>query len=378
MKFIDEVTIDVKAGKGGSGSRHFRREKFIPLGGPDGGNGGRGGSVILVADPNVHTLLDFHFHPVLQAEDGSPGEGNNRDGRAGKDLRVKVPVGTQILAATDRAPSVIEAVEPEQSEASVESYPELLPQIENQETESTPPGRVLTDLSTPGQEFVIAQGGRGGRGNSFFKSPTNRAPQHFQPGEEGAKGRFTFSLKLVADVGLVGFPNAGKSTLISRISAARPKIADYPFTTLVPNLGVVQAKGGRSFVVADVPGLIPDAHKGKGLGIKFLKHLERTRALAHLIDPNQLDPNGEPIEPLVAYDRISTELREFSEELASKPQIVLITKADTLSDPNSLSALRKNFEQRGIACRVISSASGLGIPELIEEMAKLVESNKLE
>ena len=234
MKFIDEATIEVQAGHGGSGCKHFRREKYVPYGGPDGGNGGNGGSVILVADENTQTLLDFRFKPKWKAENGCPGEGARRDGRAGENLLIKVPVGTQVL------------------------------DVETDE--------VLADLFEKDQQYIIARGGRGGLGNTMFKSSTNRTPEYFQPGEEGEAGIYKLSLKLVADIGLIGLPNAGKSTLISRISAAKPKIADYPFTTLIPNLGVVKY-GEGSFVVADIPGLIPGAHAGKGLGIRFLKHV---------------------------------------------------------------------------------------------------------
>ncbi len=331
MKFIDEATIEVRAGKGGGGARHFRREKFVPLGGPDGGNGGAGGSVILCADRNKHTLIDFSFQFHLEAKDGCPGQGSCKDGKAGEDLLVPVPIGTQVL------------------------------NIDTNE--------IVVDLAEDEQRFIIAKGGRGGRGNTFFKSPTNQTPDHAQPGEAGESARYKLSLKLVADVGLIGFPNAGKSTLISRISSARPKIADYPFTTLEPNLGVVRAKGGRSFVVADIPGLIPGAHLGKGLGIKFLKHIERTRILAHLIDPNQLDQNGEPLSPIEAFQTINTELSEFSPELASRKQIVILTKADTIFEKTELEAQRQAFEKLGFKCLTISSVSGTGIDELIEEFA---------
>jgi GTP-binding protein len=287
MKFIDEATILVEAGHGGSGIKSFYREKFVPLGGPDGGNGGRGGSVILVATANLTTLLDFHFQPRWKATDGLKGQGSRKDGKAGEDLIIKVPVGTQVY----KSAGFDENKEP------------IL-------------GDLVCDFDKDGATMTLAQGGRGGKGNSFFKSPTNRAPEHFQPGEEGESGEYVLSLKLVADVGLVGLPNAGKSTLISRISAARPKIADYPFTTLTPNLGVVQAKGGRSFVVADIPGLIPGAHQGKGLGIKFLKHVERTKVIAHLIDPSQLKDDGSPFPPLEAWEAITNELRLFSPEIA--------------------------------------------------------------
>lgn len=338
MKFIDEAEIDVQAGDGGSGCKHFRREKFVPLGGPDGGNGGRGGSVIFVADQNKHTLLDFHFQAILKAESGDAGKGSRKDGRSGEDLLVHVPVGTQVLKPGSR--------------------------------------ELIADLFEHQQQAVIAKGGRGGKGNAFFKSATNRAPEHFQPGEPGERGSFILSLKLVADVGLVGFPNAGKSTLISRISAARPKIADYPFTTLVPNLGVVQATGGRSFVVADIPGLIPGAHEGKGLGIKFLKHVERTRIIAHLVDPMQLKEDGSPLSPFEAFETINRELKLYSEELSRKPQLVVLTKVDSVIDREELENVRETFTKKyKRPCCIISSVSGEGIPELIELLTQQVRSN---
>ncbi len=339
MKFIDEAVIEVRAGHGGPGARHFRREKFVPLGGPDGGNGGRGGSVILVADPNVHTLLDFKFQAVWEAQSGESGAGSRKDGRAGPDVRIKLPVGTQVF-----------------------SY----------DAESNEQLDLVVDLDAAGREFTLAKGGRGGKGNAFFKTSTNQAPEHSQPGEKGEAGTYQLSLKLVADVGLVGFPNAGKSTLISRISAARPKIADYPFTTLVPNLGVVQAKGGRSFVVADIPGLIPGASEGKGLGIRFLKHVERTKIIAHLLDLTQLTEEGEEANLEELFDCINGELRNFSEEVASREQIVVLTKADAVSSPERVEHYRERFAARGFQVVVISSVAGTGIDELVESLAKRV------
>ena len=339
MKFIDEAVIEVKAGKGGPGARHFRREKFVPLGGPDGGNGGRGGSVILRADANVHTLLDFKFQAVWEASSGHAGGGARKDGKAGDDIVIKLPVGTQVF---------------------------------KYEGEESGAGELVVDLDGADREFVIAKGGRGGKGNSFFKTSTNQAPEYAQPGEEGEAGSYMLSLKLVADVGLVGFPNAGKSTLISRISAARPKIADYPFTTLVPNLGVVQAKGGRSFVVADIPGLIPGASEGKGLGIRFLKHVERTKIIAHLLNLTQLTEDGEEADLEELFDCINAELRNFSEELAAREQIVVLTKTDAVSSPERLEHFKRRFEERGYDVLVISSVVGTGIDALIERLAKSV------
>lgn len=343
MKFIDEAVIEVSAGKGGAGSRHFRREKFVPLGGPDGGNGGRGGSVILKADPNVHTLLDFKFQSVWKANDGEAGSGSQKDGRAGDDIIIKLPVGTQVFRAN-----------PATSE----------------------PGELVIDLEDQGSEFVLAKGGRGGKGNAFFKTATNQAPEHAQPGEPGEAGAFLLSLKLVADVGLVGFPNAGKSTLISRISAARPKIADYPFTTLVPNLGVVQAKGRRSFVVADIPGLIPGASEGKGLGIRFLKHVERTKVIAHLLDLTQIDEEtGEEAELEQVFDCINTELSLFSDELGHREQVVVLTKADAVSSSERMEKYLNTFKNRGYEVFVISSVAGQGIEALIERLAQSAFDN---
>lgn len=339
MKFIDEAVIEVRAGKGGPGARHFRREKFVPLGGPDGGNGGRGGSVILQADSNVHTLLDFKFQAVWEARNGEAGQGSRKDGRAGEDVVIKLPVGTQVFAYD----------------------------VENKEQ-----GELVVDLDAEGREFVLAKGGRGGKGNAFFKTSTNQAPEHSQPGEAGEEGAFQLSLKLVADVGLVGFPNAGKSTLISRISAARPKIADYPFTTLVPNLGVVQAKGGRSFVVADIPGLIEGASEGKGLGIRFLKHVERTKIIAHLLDLTQLTETGEEADLEVLFDTINRELRNFSEEVAARKQIVVLTKVDAVSSEERVEHFRQRFMARGLTVHIISSVTGAGIEELIEILARPV------
>lgn len=335
MKFVDTAQIECQAGKGGAGSRHFRREAMVQYGGPDGGNGGKGGSVILVADKNKHTLLDFSFQPKWKAQDGAGGEGGRRSGRNGDDLRILVPVGTEVFHADTN--------------------------------------ELVCDLVEDGQEFNLCKGGRGGKGNDFFKSATNRAPEHAQPGEPGEAGSYILSLKLMADVGLVGFPNAGKSTLISRISAARPKIANYPFTTLTPNLGVVQGRNGFSFVVADIPGLIPGASEGKGLGIHFLKHIDRTRVIAHLIDIDGLDESGEPLDAVDSYESIRKELENFSEELAARPTIVVFTKADILQDQEKIQAARQAFEARGLKTLVISSASGEGIQELIDSLTQLLQ-----
>jgi GTP-binding protein len=336
MKFVDEATIKVQAGKGGSGRRSFRRETFVPLGGPDGGEGGDGGSVILLASRNVQTLLDFRFRPEWKAKDGDQGGANNRAGRSAEDLTLLLPIGTEVL-----------------NEA----------------------GEVIVDLVDETKPFVLCKGGRGGKGNTFFKSAVNRGPEYFQPGEPGEAGTFTLSLKLVADVGLVGFPNAGKSTLISRISAARPKVADYPFTTLEPNLGVAQWSN-VSFVVADIPGLIPDAHLGKGLGVQFLKHIERTRVIAHLIDCQQMNDAGEPQNLIEAWETINRELGSFSPELLKKPTLVVLTKIDTLPADADLEELKAPFIKKGASCILLSSASGKGVDDLLRELAQLVQEER--
>lgn len=325
MDFIDEATISVAAGNGGAGCVHFRREKYVPRGGPDGGDGGRGGSVILIADPRKHTLLDFQYKRSWQASHGAPGDGGGRNGRAGNDLVIPVPVGTQVYT----------------------------------EHSGTP----LHDLTEPDQQAIIAVGGNGGRGNVHFKSSTNQTPRTAQPGQAGEAGMFRLSLKLLADVGLIGLPNAGKSTLISRISAARPKIADYPFTTLTPTLGVVRHEQGQSFVVADIPGLVPGAHAGKGLGLSFLKHIERTRLLLHLVDPLPTEQGG--LDPVAAFELIQNELQLYSTMLTNKPRLVVITKIDALTDQSSVDQLTTKFEDLGYATYTISSVSGAGLPELL-------------
>ncbi len=281
--FVDEATINVYAGAGGAGAEAFRREKYVSRGGPSGGDGGKGGDVVLVADDQLSTLLDYRYQEHYRAERGQHGEGKNRTGRSGEDLVLRVPPGTFVrVADTDE---------------------------------------VLGELLDDGDRLVVARGGRGGRGNAAFKSPTNRAPREWESGEPGEERRITLELKLIADVGLVGFPNAGKSTLLSAVSAARPKVADYPFTTLQPNLGVVELSGSRTFVLADIPGIIEGAHEGKGLGLQFLRHIERTRLLAFMIPATSDDPTAE----LATLQR---ELAEYSDELARKPFSVVISKAD--------------------------------------------------
>lgn len=330
--FIDEVNILVKAGDGGNGILAFRREKFVPKGGPSGGDGGRGGDVVMVASPHYNTLLHFRFNPEHKAERGRHGEGSNKKGRDGHSIDVATPVGTIVYDA---------------------------------ET-----GGLLHDFTQAGDRFVVARGGRGGRGNARFASSTHQAPTEHEDGKPGEERRLHLELKLLADVGLVGFPNAGKSTLISRISAARPKIADYPFTTLEPNLGVVASDDDafRTFVVADIPGLIEGAHEGHGLGIQFLRHVERTRLLAHLVDVSEFSGR----KPVEDFNIVMSELASFSAELAAKKMIVVATKIDAAQDPKRLSSLRALTRRRGLPFFKISSVTGEGIPELKRAMAELV------
>src|ERR671924_1280023 len=285
--FIDRVVVKVEAGTGGSGASSFRREKFVPMGGPDGGDGGRGGDVIVRGDANLSTLLDFTYRDFWKAERGEHGMGSNKTGRSGEGVVLPVPQGTVIRDADS--------------------------------------GEFIGEILEDGEEVIVARGGRGGRGNAAFASATHQAPREWQPGEEGERRNLELELKLIADVGLVGQPNAGKSTLLSVISAARPKIADYPFTTLSPNLGVVQLSDGRTFVVADIPGIIEGAHEGKGLGFQFLRHIERTRLLAFLIPIDTMDWQAE-------YDQLRREVAAYSPELAQKPHCVVFTKMDLLGD----------------------------------------------
>ena len=285
--FIDRAVVHVEAGTGGSGASSFRREKFVPLGGPDGGDGGRGGNVVVRGDRNLATLLDYTYRDRWTAERGEHGSGSNRTGRSGEDVVLPVPPGTVVRDADS--------------------------------------GELLGEVLEDGDQIVVARGGRGGKGNAHFATATHQAPREWQPGEEGEQRSLELELKLIADVGLVGQPNAGKSTLLSVISAARPKIADYPFTTLSPNLGVVQLTGHRTFVVADIPGIIEGAHEGKGLGLQFLRHIERTRLLAFLIPIDALDWQAE-------YDQLRAEVRAYSEELAAKPHCVVFSKLDLLGE----------------------------------------------
>jgi GTPase len=328
--FIDEVRILVKAGDGGNGCLAFRREKYVPRGGPSGGDGGRGGDVVLVANEHQNTLLHLRYNPEHKAERGRHGEGSNRTGADGHSIEVSLPVGTVVY------------------------------------DDAT--GERLFDFAHPGDRFTVARGGRGGRGNARFATSTHQAPTEHEPGRPGEEKHLRLELKLLADVGLVGFPNAGKSTLISRISAARPKIADYPFTTLEPNLGVVELPNYQSFVVADIPGLIEGAHLGHGLGTRFLRHIERTRLLVHLVDVSP-SSGRDPVED---FETVMRELASFSELLVEKPMIVAASKMDIAQDPARVEALRRHVEARGFPFYEISSATGQGIDTLRYAMAERV------
>jgi GTP-binding protein len=333
--FIDRAKIRIKGGGGGNGVTAFRREKFVPRGGPSGGDGGRGGDVWIVADASLNTLLHLRYNPEHLAPRGRHGEGSNCSGREGEDLTVRVPVGTQIF---------------------------------DSETND-----LLHDLATDQSRWLAARGGRGGFGNSHFATSTNRAPRYHQSGSEGEERVLQLELKLLADVGLVGFPNAGKSTLISTISAARPKIADYPFTTLEPNLGVVDLGDYRTFVVADIPGLIEGAHSGAGLGDQFLRHVERTKLLLHLVDVSSLSGR----ETVSDYLTVNHELRSYNPALAERPQIVVATKIDALEDAERLESLQQQAEADGRMFLAISAVANKGTRELIFAVAaKLDEINE--
>ena len=334
--FIDRAKIHVQGGDGGNGVTAFRREKFVPRGGPSGGDGGRGGDVILVADSSLNTLLHLRYNPRHVADRGLHGEGSNRSGREGADLTVRVPVGTQIFDA---------------------------------ET-----GDLLHDLNRDGDSWLAARGGRGGFGNAHFTSSTNRAPRYHQSGSKGEERELQLELKLLADVGLVGFPNAGKSTFISTVSAARPKIADYPFTTLEPHLGVVDLGDFRTFVIADIPGLIEGAHAGAGLGDRFLRHIERTKLLLHLVDVSSFSAAVEGREAVADYETVNHELASYNADLANRPQFVVATKIDALDQPERLESLRARAAADEKPFFAISSATGEGVRELVNAVsAKLDE-----
>jgi len=329
MHFIDTATIRVKAGNGGRGIVSFRREKYVPKGGPDGGTGGKGGDVILIADPHLRTLLDYRYQHTYIAENGHPGEGGNRTGRSGEDLILRVPCGTLVRDALT--------------------------------------GELLGDLSQAGQRLVVARGGRGGRGNAAFATPTNRAPRIAEPGEPGEERLLELELKLLADAGLVGFPNVGKSTLLATISAARPKIADYPFTTLSPVLGMVRLGAGQHFVVADIPGLIEGAHQGRGLGHHFLRHIERTSVLVFLVESIAENPERD-------YAILLEELKRYNPDLLTKTRIVCLSKADLLTPEQRRRAEQLRIE--GHQPLLISAITREGIPELLSRIWEALQQKQ--
>jgi GTP-binding protein len=334
MKFVDTCEVRVVAGKGGNGAIAFRREKFMPFGGPSGGDGGRGGDVVFETDPGMSTLLDLTNARTLKAEDGENGMGSDCYGKGGKDLVTRVPVGTQVF--------------------DVES------------------GALLVDLDQPHQKVVIANGGKGGRGNIHFATPYDRAPRRSEPGDAGEDKKLRLELKVMADVGLLGFPNVGKSTFIRAVSRARPKVADYPFTTLVPHLGVVSIGEEASFVLADIPGLIQGAAEGAGLGIRFLKHMERTRALLHLVT---LDP-AEGRDPFTDWEALNGELAKFDPELAKRPQIVAMSKGDLPEVQEAYAKLKPRFKRKKVDLHLVSAATGEGVRELLLALFEMVKETK--
>ncbi len=328
ITFFDEAVIEVRAGKGGDGCVSFRREKFVPHGGPDGGNGGAGGNVVIAADRHLNTLLRFQRHEMFRAEPGVRGDRNNKQGRGGQDLRIPVPRGTVIRDASTR--------------------------------------ELLADLVDEDQTVVVARGGRGGRGNAVFATPINQAPRLAEKGEPGEQRMLRLELKLIADVGIAGMPNAGKSTLLSSVSAARPKIADYPFTTLAPNLGVATVDD-TTLVLADIPGLVEGAHSGAGLGLKFLRHVERTRVLIHLLD-------GASVDPLRDYEILNSELILFSERLAAKPQVVALNKMDLADAQLVWPKVKSVMQERGVPVFAISAVTGEGTRVLLQAVAGLLST----
>lgn len=330
--FIDRAKIKIKAGDGGNGVTAFRREKFVPRGGPSGGDGGVGGSVWMESDEGLNTLLHLRYNPEHKAERGRHGEGSNKYGKDGADAVVRVPVGTQVFDAESN--------------------------------------EILFDFTEPGQRYLAAKGGKGGWGNAHFATPTRRAPKFHYMGRPGQERELQLELKLIADVGLVGFPNAGKSTLISVISAAKPKIADYPFTTLEPNLGVVDLGDFKTFVVADIPGLIEGASEGAGLGDRFLRHVERTKLILHLVDVSSLSGR----DPVEDYEIINRELANYNQDLADRPQIVVATKMDALDEPERLERLRKQAKKDGKEFLEISSVTNTGLKELVRAVALRLET----
>ena len=330
--FLDRVEIEVTAGKGGDGCMSFRRERYVPRGGPDGGNGGAGGDIVILAKTGVDSLMALAHRKQWRAKRGSHGGPANRQGRAGEDQVIEVPPGTIVRDAKENF--------------------------------------VIRDLTVSGETFVIARGGKGGRGNAFFRSATNQAPRQWTPGEEGESRRIVLELKVIADVGLVGFPNAGKSTLLSRLSRARPQIADYPFTTRYPNLGMVQVDLGRSFVLADIPGLIDGAHRGVGLGHDFLKHIERAGIIVHLVEPAPVDES----DPVANYHAIRNELARFNPQLVERPEIVVVSKAELPGAADVHERLQRTVDHEVL---LVSAVTGKGLPDLTRRIVSLLSGQTL-
>jgi len=382
--FIDSANILVRSGKGGDGCVAFHREKFISKGGPSGGDGGNGGSIILIADTSVETLMDFSGRHHWFAKPGEQGKNKGMHGKNAPDLEVRLPVGTLVYEnpPEDAAP---QEPDPDDPDALFEQYfmsgqeRAQLAEIRAPQPGESPSGPLICDLDTPGKRVVIAQGGRGGFGNEHFKSPTNQTPREGTPGEEGEEKFLRLELKLIADLGLLGKPNAGKSTFLSRISAAKPRIADYPFTTLAPQLGIAELPGGskgpRRLVVADIPGLIEGAHEGQGLGIRFLKHVERTRVLLHLLEVEPTDGS----DPIENYRVIRNELAQYSEVLANKPEVVVLTKTDLLGgEEDAKAAVELLGGELGADTLTMSSATGVGVEEVLEACWQALAEHKPE
>jgi GTP-binding protein len=334
MRFIDEARIQVAGGTGGRGCVSFRREKYVPRGGPNGGDGGKGGDVVFIADEGLGSLLDFRYVRSYRAQPGAHGKGKNQHGKAGSDLIIPVPAGTL---------------------------------IKDEET-----GELIKDLCKPGERVVVARGGLGGKGNAHFVSSVRQGPRFAQEGQKGCERWISLELKLLADVGVIGLPNSGKSTLVSRVSAARPKIADYPFTTLVPSLGVVSYSDHKTFVIADIPGLIEGAHEGSGLGTTFLRHIERTTVLIHLLDGSKASLHG----PLRDFEIINDELRSFNPALAERPQVVVVNKMDLTESKDNFSQIRERFKKMGREILPLSAVTGEGVKTLIAHVARLLSEGK--
>ena len=337
--FVDNVKITIESGHGGHGNISFRKEKYVPMGGPDGGDGGRGGNVLFVADTGINTLLDYRYKKNYRAEPGENGGGNKCSGKSGKDLVLRVPVGTLIRYGWET------------------------------DEQNNPIGLVMADMKTPGEPRLLAKGGRGGRGNQHFATPSRQAPKFSEDGKPGKTYKITLELKLIADVGIIGFPNAGKSTLLSRVTRANPKIASYQFTTLAPNLGVVRHDFGNDFVLADIPGLIEGASQGVGLGFDFLRHIERTRVLIHVVDTARLEDDMTPVE---ALEKINAELEAYNPALLHRPQIIAANKIDLMPDEDYMRELEEYAQQRGWPVFKISAATNQGLTELIRGVSEVL------